>query len=203
MFKTRGNLPLVFFNLYVSLKSDIKKYGNFVKIFIMEYKMEQTKKMISFSSAVGSYWKHMFNWKGRATRAELWFSLLFVVFSYYLSLMLSIDIVRALLILTAIPGILSLNVRRLHDMGKSGSFLWKILFYALLGIIGTLLCAMLLKVLFIFIGFNPNVIQGFSSAIFVVGGFLLTYTAILGWWAVVLFLGFFPSEKNDNRYGPY
>ncbi|MBO7258033.1 MAG: DUF805 domain-containing protein [Alphaproteobacteria bacterium] len=165
--------------------------------------MEQAKKMISFSSAVGSYWKHIFNWKGRATRGELWFSLLFIVLVYYLSLILSIDIIRLLLILTAIPGILSLNVRRLHDMGKSGSFLWKILFYALLGIIGILLCVMLLKVLLIFIGFNPTVIQGFSSAIFVIGGFLLICTACGGLWASVLFLGFFPSEKNDNQYGSY
>ena len=52
--------------------------------------MEQAKKMISFSSAVGSYWKHIFNWKGRATRGELWFSLLFIVLVYYLSLILSI-----------------------------------------------------------------------------------------------------------------
>ncbi|MBR4927178.1 MAG: DUF805 domain-containing protein [Alphaproteobacteria bacterium] len=162
--------------------------------------MEQQREMIAFSEAIVSYWKHLFSWKGRATQAELWFSFLFVFIAL---VVLPAGTFRALFSLTCIPGILSLNIRRLHDMGKSGTFLWKILFYTLLSIIGTLLGVMLLKFLLLLLGVNSSTVTGYASTIFIVGGFLMVYSIPFCIWGITPILGFFSSEKKDNKYGPY
>ena len=63
---------------------------------------------------------------GRAGRAEYWW---FVLASYVVSIALTIlnqDISNLYGILVLIPS-LAVGVRRLHDIGKSGHFLWLLL----------------------------------------------------------------------------
>ena len=63
---------------------------------------------------------------GRAGRAEYWwFVLANLIISVALS-MISDDLSNLYSILTFLPG-LGVSVRRLHDVGKSGHFLWWLL----------------------------------------------------------------------------
>ena len=102
--------------------------------------------MVSFTNAIKNFYLKAFKFKGRATRAEFWW-----VELYYL-LVLSLFI-----FLTAITGVpqimgcggvflvvhiipmLSLQVRRFHDIGYSA---WSLLFYAI-PYIGSLICLFL------------------------------------------------------------
>lgn len=151
--------------------------------------------MIAFSDAFKSYWKHMFNWSGRATRAEFWFSLLAVFILNYILKLFDIGILLALVTLLNIFAYISLIVRRLHDIGKSGFFIWKTLLYTILFFIGL---AVLFAVLD-YIGIGA-IFSDIRSVIFIAGGFIIIGGPIF---IYPLIYGFIPSEKRDNKYGSY
>ncbi len=76
---------------------------------------------VTFPQAVKLYFQNYANFKGRATRAEYWWAVLFnLLVNFVASLIQPVGslIVLALLI----PG-LSVGVRRLHDVGKSGFYI--------------------------------------------------------------------------------
>ena len=85
--------------------------------------------MVSFKTAIKNFYLKAFNFKNRATRAEFWWFQLF----YYLMTVLLIyigtinDVLMGLYIafvlINVIP-MLSLQVRRLHDIGHSA---WSLL----------------------------------------------------------------------------
>lgn len=76
---------------------------------------------VTFSQAVRLYFQNYTNFKGRATRAEYWWAVLFNVLVNFIASL--IQPVGSLLVLALlIPG-LSVGVRRLHDVGKSGLYL--------------------------------------------------------------------------------
>lgn len=159
---------------------------------------------ISISGAFVSYWKHIFDWQGRATRTELWFSLGAFFLLVCILAVLSMKGTAVLVSLVGIPALLSLTVRRLHDMGKSGRYLWKILLYSLLGIVVVLIGTALLFALLDAMHLNLPILQNIRSSIFLVGGFLIPNLipfVLLG--GIAPILGFFPSEKKDNQYGSY
>lgn len=76
---------------------------------------------VGFGQAIALFFKNYVNFTGRSTRSEYWWAFLFttlvgIVVSY-------IPVVGALLLVALyIPG-LSISVRRLHDIGKSWTFL--------------------------------------------------------------------------------
>lgn len=77
---------------------------------------------VSFPQAIRLYFQNYANFKGRATRAEYWWAFLFNLLVSFVATF--IQPVGSLLVLALlIPG-LSVGVRRLHDIGKSGFYLF-------------------------------------------------------------------------------
>ena len=77
---------------------------------------------VSFPQAVRLYFQNYANFKGRATRAEYWWAFLFNLLVSFVATF--IQPVGSLLVLALlIPG-LSVGVRRLHDVGKSGFYMF-------------------------------------------------------------------------------
>ena len=111
--------------------------------------------MVSFTTAIKNFYLKAFKFKGRATRAEYWWAVPFSTLTLVLSVAIGelIEEVRNLpafiesfiLILLMIYilfnsiAMLSLKVRRFHDIGYSG---WSLLWYAL-PCIGALICLIL------------------------------------------------------------
>jgi len=89
---------------------------------------------ISFSDAISLAFTNYVNFSGRATRAEFWW---FFLFTTLLSLVTQvIDTVSSIGILNLISSLvvfvpsLSVGVRRLHDINKSGW--WLLLWFAII-----------------------------------------------------------------------
>ncbi len=140
-----------------------------------------------------SYWKHILNWQGRATRFEFWISQLGTLLICMLLKALSFDFVVTLLALGNILAFISVTVRRLHDMGKSGFFVWKACLYTFL--LGVVLA-------FIFAGMDYlgiSVFQNIQSVIYIIIGYLVPGSFIIYPYIYALF----PSQPYDNKYGPH
>lgn len=79
------------------------------------------KEHYNFVEAIKSLFSNYGNFKGRATKSEYWWAFLFlIIVNTLLSKVPVLGMVVALALF--IPN-LSLNIRRLHDVGKSGWFL--------------------------------------------------------------------------------
>lgn len=106
---------------------------------------------------------------------------------------LSFDFVVTLLALGNILAFISVTIRRLHDMGKSGFFVWKACLYTfLLGIV----------LAFIFAGMDYlgiSVFQNIQSVIYIIIGYLVPGSFIIYPYIYALF----PSQPYDNKYGPH
>ncbi len=78
------------------------------------------------TQAIGSNFRRYFDFKGRSSRSEYWWWILFVVFVNYALVVLenvigSFDAtVRILFISVALLPSIAVSVRRLHDRDKSG-----------------------------------------------------------------------------------
>jgi len=94
----------------------------------------QKRLAVSFPEAISLAFNNYVNFKGRATRAEFWW---FFLFTTLLSLVTQIiDIFSSIGILNLISSLivlipsLSVGVRRLHDINKSGW--WLLLWFAII-----------------------------------------------------------------------
>ena len=124
---------------------------------------------------------------GRARRKEYWMFTLFNTLFYFLAtiidgalgLVAGLSIIYYLVVL--IPS-LSVAVRRLHDVGKSGWFL-------LLGVVASFIGGSLLFI------FPTNV--GVAT---VAGGLMGIMSIIFGIWIFILFCS--NSKPGENKYGP-
>lgn len=100
---------------------------------------------VGFADAIKLFFNNCFNFKGRSTRSEFWWVQLFtgvitiIIFNILNILSANeekIDkygfvgivslVLSAVLLILAIPSI-SLIIRRLHDVGKSGNYFWFVL----------------------------------------------------------------------------
>lgn len=87
---------------------------------------------ITFRAAVESAYRRMFDFEGRSSRAEYWYFLLFyLVFAFVMGLFIDDDgpglIVGVAAFVIGIANMIALiavSVRRLHDIGKSGWWLF-------------------------------------------------------------------------------
>ena len=123
-------------------------------------------KDISFGQAVSTCFKKSFTFKGRATRAEYWFFVLFqwiisiaccfggLLVGFIFDLGAKFDILMSLFIVIPflvmlIPS-LAVAVRRLHDTGRSG-------FYLLLIILGIIpIVSLVIGIVFLVIMVQPS-----------------------------------------------
>ena len=79
-------------------------------------------KSVSFGEAIKSFFSNYANFSGRATKSEYWWAFLFnLIVSTVLAFIPYVG--AALTIGLMIPGI-SIGVRRLHDVGKRGTYLF-------------------------------------------------------------------------------
>lgn len=101
------------------------------------YAPSATMKCVSFGTAVKNLFKNYGNFRGRATRGEYWWVVLFnLIMSFVLGLIPIIGGVLGVIYSLAlfIAG-LSLFVRRLHDVGKS----WPYMLFLLIPLVGGIL----------------------------------------------------------------
>ena len=157
--------------------------------------------MVEFGEAIGRGFKNYFNFSGRATRAELWW---FVLFTQIISLISIIPILGWIIsfvgsIAIIIPSI-SLSARRLHDIGRSAWWLsvWLLLVGAwVLWVIGFVIAL-------IGIGETPYITDEEAWAIikpWMVRAVIIIVVNIgLGIWWLVWFVK--KGDKGPNKYGP-
>ena len=72
---------------------------------------------VDFVTAVKMFFINYVNFKGRSTRAEYWWAMLFYV------IVSSIPFVSYIAMLACLLPMLAINTRRLHDTGRSGWWL--------------------------------------------------------------------------------
>ena len=83
---------------------------------------------MSFFQSIISLYYNYFTFKGRATRSEYWWANLFYQFAY--SILLWIDLVLEIYYLSGLFAamtffpLISVTVRRLHDVSRSGGWFW-------------------------------------------------------------------------------
>jgi uncharacterized membrane protein YhaH (DUF805 family) len=92
---------------------------------------------MNFAEAIASGLSHYFTFSGRASRSEFWFWYLFVfilsIVGGVLDLMLDMQVVGPIISLgLLLPGI-SMNIRRLHDIDRSGW--WCLIAFTGIGVI--------------------------------------------------------------------
>lgn len=89
---------------------------------------------MGFFTAISQGFKQSFAWQGRSTRREYWYFVLFVILAYIALIAVAVGVGVTQLILlyvTVLPAQIGVSVRRLHDTGRSGWWMW-------LGLIPTL-----------------------------------------------------------------
>lgn len=110
------------------------QYGGYGNVNAMYNTGDGSPKYVGFGEAISLYFRNFINFNGRSTRSEYWFAMLFLfVVSLCANVIDSLllgdaGILPALINIAFFLPSLGLNIRRLHDSGKSA---W----YLLLGII--------------------------------------------------------------------
>ena len=133
---------------------------------------ERPKNIISFSNAIKNFFKNWANYRGRASRSEYNWSVLFIIISQFIFSIISVVLLLFLsisessnflfyiflcvniifqlfsflfLVVLIIPSI-TILIRRLHDIGYSG---WHYLIYFVITFLIELVCYIISEYLFI------------------------------------------------------
>lgn len=132
---------------------------------------------ITFGQAVTNFWHGYFDYSGVASRAEFWFSMLFVVLLFMILFSSGIltGFVLGFATLFVISPVIALWFRRFHDIGISG--VWYMILFAISYIVPM-------------IGFY------ISDDWWIGGGFDWTMPALI----IGVIVTCLPSKKSDNKY---
>ncbi|MBX3515205.1 MAG: DUF805 domain-containing protein [Xanthobacteraceae bacterium] len=152
---------------------------------------------MSFGEAIGETFFNYMNFRDRASRAEYWWWMLFAFIVSIVAAVLDFAIFRGwemgpfgLVIGLALffPS-LTVTVRRLHDIGRSGWWIllpiacWFLLFGAFIAALSA----------------NPfNPFQGTGLVLILVASLLTLVSFIV----IYIVFGIIPSNPGNNRYGP-
>jgi len=149
---------------------------------------------VTFSTAIKLYFANYANFKGRSTRAEYWWAMLFV---FILNIITSkIPYFSAVIGLGLIIPTLAIVPRRFHDSGRSG---WWVLILLAASIVG---CTIALASIFPSIINSPEDPQRVYEAITSnIGTVSLGYGIAVIAGIVSLIFTLLPSGP-DNKYGP-
>lgn len=91
---------------------------------------------MTFDNSVKTCLRKSFTFKGRASRSEFWYFLLFVSLLSLVGILLGFAVgqetkaaiiiwsITALLYICCVPACISVEVRRFHDIGRSGFYYW-------------------------------------------------------------------------------
>jgi uncharacterized membrane protein YhaH (DUF805 family) len=77
---------------------------------------------MNFIESVKSAFKNYVNFNGRASRAEYWWYILFVILAAILAMFISVKLYAIVWLGTLLPS-LAVAIRRMHDVGKSGWYI--------------------------------------------------------------------------------
>jgi len=156
---------------------------------------------VNFVDSIKSGFRNYANFKGRASRPEFWWWTLFAVIVQSVTSVLDDTINSIASLALLLPG-LAVNVRRLHDTDRRGTWLLWPLITLVVGIASFVLFAVAAS-----LDFDKssewdleNAVQGAPVAFLVVGGVALLATLVLG----LLNLSFtlMKSDPEMNRFGP-
>ena len=138
---------------------------------------DATQPRVGFGTAIGLGFKNYFKFKGRSTRAEYWW---FVLFYFLVSL---IPIVNWFVWVVFIIPTISLTTRRLHDIGKTGW--WQLIFIFMYILLFVLLIPF----------FIATAIIGIVAFII----WFILFLIITIWW-----IRWMATKGNDgpNKFGP-
>jgi uncharacterized membrane protein YhaH (DUF805 family) len=156
---------------------------------------------LSFVDAIKSGFRNYVNFKGRASRSEFWWWTLFAVLVQSATSIIddSVNSIASLALL--LPGI-AVNVRRLHDTNRRGTWLIWPLITLVIGIGSFVLFAIASSLDFAKSSEwdLENAVQGAPVAFLIAGGVALLATLVLG----LLNLSFtlMKSDPEMNRFGP-
>ncbi len=159
---------------------------------------KQTKpKMVGFVQALRNFFNGYFNFSGTATRAELWWVVLFFIcyaismaailmtLYYHVSIgafFIGMIFLYGFVIGTIIPNV-ALFSRRIHDCGFSaGIYYWPVAAEIIVKVI-TIMCGLWLG-------------EGAVFSVFAVLYVLLYWTTFIMWWVFALM----PSREKGNKY---
>ena len=156
---------------------------------------------MSFTDAIKSGFRNYANFKGRASRSEFWWWTLFAVLVQAATSGLNDNINSVASLVLLLPGI-AVNVRRLHDTNRRGTWLiWPVL-TLVVGVVSFVLFAVSasLDLAKTSEWDLENKVQGAPVVFLVVGGVALLATLVLG----LLNLSFtlMKSDSEMNRFGP-
>jgi len=160
---------------------------------------------VDFVTAIKMFFANYANFKGRSSRAEYWWVILFMAlvssalgilgtFGNYINFAFSLACL--------IPG-MALATRRLHDIGKSGW--WLVIFYVVMG-------ASFIWITTVFMMKAPELLSGDPAAVAqlsnemdelnsIISSLAIPYLALFcfGIWWIVLMC---KKSAPDNQYGP-
>ncbi len=156
---------------------------------------------MTFVDSIKSGFRNYVNFKGRASRSEFWWWTLFAVLVQSVTSVLDETINSIASLALLLPG-LAVNVRRLHDTNRRGTWLIWPLVTLVVGIVSFILFAVSAS-----LDFEKasewdleNAVQGGPVAFIIVGSVALLATLVLG----ILNLSFtlMKSDPEMNRFGP-
>ncbi len=154
------------------------------------------------------------SFKGRATRAELWWWFLSVflalivviVVGSFLVILPGADVLTTILALAILLPSLAVTARRLHDIGRSGWWILECFLFALLGLFPIAFSGILLLVLSLndikCLGFFRELIDCWilvilGAALSVLVSSLL-WPALIVWWVILMVK---QGQRGPNRHG--
>lgn len=148
---------------------------------------------LTFQEAVKLNIARITDLKGRSRRSELWWNfLVYLIFSFCLSLLFSGNII----LLTIISFLLQLaicpvTVRRMHDGGHSGIWVWASVAISLATNIYGISKGISTTT-------NPQAIMAFATSPEIIGLSLASFIVNI----VILVFALMDSKKETNQYGP-
>ena len=156
---------------------------------------------MSFVDAIKSGFRNYVTFKGRASRSEFWWWTLFAVLVQSATSIIDDTVNSIASLALLLPGI-AVNVRRLHDTNRRGTWLLWPVFTLAVGIVSFILFAVSAS-----LDLNDannwdleNKVEGAALAFVIVGGVALLATLVLG----LLNFSFtlMKSDPEMNRFGP-
>ena len=144
---------------------------------------------VDFVTAVKMFFINYVNFKGRSTRAEYWWAMLFYV------IVSSIPFVSYIAMLACLLPMLAINTRRLHDTGRSGW--WLVGFFVISLVLGGWMVSAMLPDLQMAGSTNFDLTHITSMLKDAAAPFFINMILSIAW--IVLMC--LPSGP-DNKYGP-
>lgn len=151
---------------------------------------------VDFSTAIKLFFANYANFKGRSTRAEYWWAMLFVFLVSMVISFVGSNILTGLVGLAFLLPELAILTRRFHDTGRSG---WWIVGLCLVSVIGVAIVCASLGTSMLAMQNDPEAIAGAVTAN--IGMVSLGYVIMLAAGIVSLIFTLLPSGP-DNKYGP-